>query len=92
MNEKLIEKKLREGVKRRGGLALKFASPFYTGMPDRLVLMPGNKVFWAELKTTGRPLSSNQRVAIAQLQKLGFEVSVIDDQVKLDEFLNRIAK
>jgi hypothetical protein len=92
MNEKLIEKKLREGVKRRGGLALKFASPFYTGMPDRLILMPGRKLFWAELKSTGKQLRLTQKASFGILRKLGFEVSIIDDQEKLDEFLNHIAK
>jgi hypothetical protein len=90
MTEKLIEKKLREGVKRRGGLALKFASPFYTGMPDRLVLMPGRKIFWAELKSTGKQLRPTQKASIEILKRLGFEVSVIDTQDKLDNFLNQI--
>ena len=54
MNEKLLEKKLREEVKKLGGLALKFTSSTYTGMPDRIVLMPKGKVYFVELKTTGQ--------------------------------------
>ena len=40
MNEKLIERKLVTAVKARGGIAPKFVSPGYAGMPDRLVLLP----------------------------------------------------
>lgn len=40
MLEKQIEHKLGLMVKRRGGIALKFVSPSFAGMPDRLVLLP----------------------------------------------------
>lgn len=91
MNEKIIERKLREAVKSRGGLALKWASPFYTGMPDRIVFMPGGKIFFAEIKSTGKKLSPNQQVRIRELQQLGFDVSVLDDQLPLDNFLKKIS-
>ena len=54
MNEKLLEKKLREGVKVKGGIALKLTSISLTGLPDRLVLLPGGRVKFAELKSTGK--------------------------------------
>lgn len=54
MNEKLLERKLREEVKKLGGIALKFTSPFYTGMPDRIILMPGAKTRFVELKSPGK--------------------------------------
>lgn len=41
MREKTIEKKLADAVKGRGGLAPKFTSPGFDGMPDRIVLLPG---------------------------------------------------
>lgn len=92
MNEKLIEKKLKQGVERIGGKALKFTSPFYTGMPDRLVLLPGGKVKWAEIKSTGKVLSPVQDVRKAELEALGFEVAVIDDQQTLTHFLNNLTQ
>ncbi|HEX8314492.1 MAG TPA: VRR-NUC domain-containing protein [Flavisolibacter sp.] len=90
MNEKLIEKKFKNGVKKKGGLAVKFTSPFFTGMPDRLVLMPGRIVHWAELKTTGKELSPRQKVVRKMLTALGFPVWVIDGEETLNEFLNEI--
>lgn len=92
MNEKLIEKKLREGVKKLGGLALKIYSPWFTGLPDRLVLLPGGRIKWAETKTTGEKLSKRQRYVHELLLKLGFHVWVIDSEETLNEFLQYCEK
>ena len=65
MNEKLIERKLREGVKALGGLALKFSSPYHRGVPDRIVLMPGGRMYFVELKTTGKkPTLLQQKLSV----------------------------
>ena len=40
MNEKQIENKLVLAVKKLGGIAPKFVSPGFAGMPDRLILLP----------------------------------------------------
>ena len=90
MNEKKIEKKLREAVQRMGGKALKFSSPYETGYPDRLVLMPGGRAYWAELKTTGKKPTPKQRVRQAELRALGFTSEVIDTEALLNDFLKRI--
>lgn len=44
ISEKLIERKLRDGVKALGGIALKFTSPYHRGIPDRVVLMPAEDI------------------------------------------------
>ena len=45
MLEKEVERYLREQVKKRlGGMALKFVSPGLSGVPDRVVLLPGEKI------------------------------------------------
>lgn len=90
MNEKLIERKLYNSVKKAGGIAIKFTSPSMSGVPDRIVLMPGGRVWFAELKTTGEKLRPIQVVIIGMLRKLGFSVWVIDTQELLDEFLKEI--
>ena len=41
MREKVIERKLIQAVRQCGGLALKFVSPGFNGVPDRLLLFPG---------------------------------------------------
>lgn len=90
MNEKLLEKKLREEVKKLGGLALKFSSSTYTGMPDRIVLMPKGKIHFIEMKSTGKDQTPIQYQAAAMLHKRGFNVQVIDTQEKLSTFLDKI--
>lgn len=90
MNEKLIEKKLREKVKKLGGLAIKFFVLSFTGFPDRIVLMPGAKIWFVELKSTGKKLKPRQEIVIAWLKKLGFSVWVIDTEELLQNFLKQL--
>jgi hypothetical protein len=90
MNEKLIERKLKEMVRQSGGLALKFTSPGFDGVPDRLILMPGGKAYFAELKTTGkrpRPLQMRRK---RQLEALGFKVFIIDSPEQMGGVLDEI--
>ncbi|MCI6282307.1 MAG: VRR-NUC domain-containing protein [Bacteroides uniformis] len=91
MNEKLIEKKLREGVRALGGVALKFSSPYHRGVPDRIVLMPGGRIYFVELKSTGKKPTFLQEKAMEELRKLGFDVRVTDNQESLDEFLGEVS-
>ena len=51
--EKDIEKRLVREVKKLGGLCLKWVSPGNSGVPDRIVLMPGGKAIFVELKRPG---------------------------------------
>lgn len=90
MREKLIEKKLCESVKKMGGLAVKFVPTFFAGFPDRIVLMPGGKISFAEIKTTGKDLSKIQKIIVPMLRRLGFYVVVIDNQIDLDIYLQNL--
>ena len=53
MREKMIEQKLVTTVKRMGGIAPKFISPGFDGMPDRIVLLPPGKIGFVEVKAVG---------------------------------------
>ena len=53
MREKTIEQKFRAAVKAAGGLAVKFASPGFDGVPDRLALLPDGKMAFVEVKAPG---------------------------------------
>lgn len=86
-NEKLLERKLCEQVQKRGGWAVKFWSVNLTGFPDRIVLMPGGRISFVELKSEGKKPSPRQEVVISQLCKLGFDVFVIDTESKLQDYL-----
>ena len=78
MREKTVEAKLVAAVKEMGGLAPKFTSPRYDGMPDRLVLLPGGKVAFVELKAPGKKMRPLQVRRKNQIEALGFSVYCID--------------
>lgn len=90
MNEKLIEKKLREEIKKRGGIAYKFVSPNHRGVPDRLLLLPNGKTFFAEIKTTGKRPTQLQELELRRINALGFPTYVVDDMKSLQQLLNDI--
>lgn len=90
-SEKLIEKNLGIAVKKLKGYCLKFWPITVTGFPDRVILLPGGKVCFAELKSTGNTPSPMQRLWIGRLVKLGFWVEVIDTTEKLKSFTEKLA-
>lgn len=71
--EKDIEKALTRMIGKRGGLCLKWVCPGWAGVPDRIILMPGGRVIFAELK---RPkdgvISARQKWWANRLSSLGF--------------------
>ena len=56
MRENEIERRLAVSVKEMGGMAVKFVSPGLDGVPDRIVLLPGGKAAFVELKAPGKRL------------------------------------
>lgn len=90
MREKYIEGKLRDMVKEKGGMALKFVSPGTDGVPDRLVLLPGGKLAFIETKAPGKGLRPLQVRRCAQLSALGFKVYTVDDVAMIGGILDEI--
>lgn len=88
MLEKNIEGKLRDQVKQLGGLCLKFESPGYTGVPDRVILLPGAKVIFVETKQPGKKERARQEYVQRVFRALGFTVfSSVDRQEKISAVL-----
>nr|DAF39318.1 MAG TPA: Nuclease [Caudoviricetes sp.] len=88
--EKDIESYLRKRVKAAGGLALKLVCPGCTGVPDRLILLPGGRAYFAETKDTGETPRKRQRRVHKILRDLGFLVFVPDSKAAVDEMLEEI--
>lgn len=85
--EKEIERKLVELVKRHGGLCLKWVCPGWLGVPDRIVLMPGGRVYFVELKRPkGGEISAMQQWWADKLRTLGFWVLFIHNEVEIGAF------
>ncbi|MGX7092407.1 VRR-NUC domain-containing protein [Hutsoniella sourekii] len=90
MREKQIEEKLRQAVTERGGLAIKFISPSLTGIPDRLLLMPGGKLAFVEVKQPGGKVRKIQNRRIEQLQDLGFKCYVLDSLLVIPKIMEEV--
>jgi hypothetical protein len=90
MPEKCIEQKLVAAVKKRHGMSPKFVSPGLDGVPDRIILMPGGKIAFVELKAPGkkpRPLQARRK---EQFERLGFKVYCIDGTEQIGGILDEI--
>ncbi len=90
MRERDIETYLRDQVKTAGGIAYKFTSPGNAGVPDRLVLLPGGRVVFVELKAPGRQPTPLQLRQQRRIRDLGFTVLVIDSKEEVDEFIKGV--
>jgi hypothetical protein len=90
MRERDIEAYLRDQVKAIGGIAYKFVSPGNAGVPDRLVLLPGERVVFVELKASGRQPTPLQLRQQRRIRDLGFTVLVIDSKEEVDEFIKGV--
>ena len=89
-SEKQIERQLTLMAKSRGGIAPKFVSPSFAGMPDRLILMPGGMMAFAELKAPGMKPRPLQVTRHEMLRRLGFKVYVVDTIEKVKEVVDEI--
>lgn len=90
MREIQIEKALNKAVYGMGGLSLKFISPGFDGVPDRLVLLPNKKFAFIELKAPNKKMRPLQVKRKAQLEALGFPVYCIDRMEQIGGILNEI--
>ncbi len=85
--EKTVETYLRDRVRAAGGLALKLVCPGWTGVPDRLILMPGGRAYFAETKDLGKTPGRRQRYVHGRLRELGFQVFVPDSKPAVDRMI-----
>lgn len=85
--EKDIEKKLIKLVQKQGGLCLKWVCPGWSGVPDRIVLLPGGRVIFVEVKRPkGGRLSELQIWWRERLNSLGFSCWTVWDENSLEVF------
>ena len=90
MREKTIEQALTKAVKSYGGIAVKLVSPGFVGMPDRLVLFPGGKIAFVEVKAHGKNPRVIQAIRHKQLWQLGFKVYVLDNKEQIGGIIDEI--
>lgn len=75
--EATVERYLVRKVSEAGGMAIKL-NPFnMAGLPDRLILLPGARIIFAELKRPGEKPRKIQEAFHNRLRKLGFQVEIV---------------
>ena len=89
-SEKLLEKKLCDKVGKLGGWAIKFLPFLVSGLPDRICLLPGGVIFFAEIKTSNKEATPLQKLIHKRLRKLGFIVYVIDTSEQIKEIIEKL--
>ena len=92
LRERDIEQKLVKAVKTAGGICPKLVSPGTDGMPDRIMLLPGGRIGFAEVKAPGKNPRPLQVKRHEQLRSLGFPVFILDDPEQILGILGEVMK
>lgn len=90
MEEKQIEQRLVQEAGKRGGICPKLTSPGFAGMPDRMVLLPGGRMAFVEVKAPGENPRPLQMARHRLLRRLGFRVYVLDGVEQIGGIIDEI--
>lgn len=90
MRESTLERKARLAVERIGGKMPKWVSPGNRGVPDRLVILPGGRTVYVEMKAPGKPLDPLQRKWRKTLTAMGHQHYKIDCEADIDRFIQEV--
>ena len=85
--EKYLDKKISAELKKIGGWSIKLLATHIIGLPDRLCLLPGGRLFFAEIKTTGKKPTKLQLAIHKKLTRMGFNVFIVDNSEIIKEIL-----
>ena len=86
IREAAVEAHFVKRVRQLGGWAYKFVSPNHRGVPDRLVLWPGGRAEFVELKAPGKKPTLRQLREHERLRRLGFKVTVLDGLAAVNQW------
>ena len=79
--EKDVEQKLRKMIEKHRGHCLKWVCPGWSGVPDRIILLPGARVLFIETKRPkGGRLEKLQAWWLERLRALGFLAFRVNDE------------
>lgn len=88
--EARLEKLLYDGVRQLGGISEKMI-PARWGIPDRLVLLPGGRLYLVELKAASGTIRPAQSVWHRKAAKLGTKVIVLTGLTEVKQWLAHCA-
>ena len=90
--ERDIERYLVRRAIEHGGKAYKWVSPGRVGVADRIVLLPGGRVWFVELKTVKGRLSPLQKVFAADMARMGMNYLVLKSKEEVDQWILDLIK
>lgn len=90
--ERDVEKKFREGMESLGCMVFKFVSPGKAGVPDRLVVMPGGRCLFVELKRPGGKLRPLQTFWKTRLEAQGADYFVVDSFEGVEQVMRAVVE
>lgn len=90
MREKTVEQKLVKAVRAAGGICPKWTAPGFDGLPDRIVLLPGGRMGFVEVKAPGKKARPLQESRHGLLRSLGYRVYVLDDPERIGGIIDEI--
>lgn len=89
--ERTVENRLIKLTYQAGGMTIKLTSQ--TGAPDRLIMLPGGKMFLVELKRPiGGRLSPLQEVWHKKARMVGITVVVLSSVEEVDLFMKDVTE
>lgn len=93
MQEKTVEAYLvKQVAEHLRGKVMKWVSPGNNGVPDRLVIIPGGRIYFVELKAPGKRPRKLQEYVHKQLREMGCVALVIDTKEKVDGFIKAVSE
>ena len=92
MRESELERRFRRLAMQAGGKAYKFISPGNDGVPDRIVILPGGRIGFVELKRPGEVPRKLQQFQLGELERLGCYTAVVDSMEQAEAVISEIQK
>lgn len=90
MLEEAVEQGLHRKVRQRGGETYKICPEYCAGIPDRLVLLPGGRVYLVELKSETGTLRPDQVIWHEKAAAVGVTVVVLSGTKEVNAWLDEV--
>lgn len=86
-----VENYLRDSVKDVGGWCIKLPAIYETGIPDRIVIMPGGKICFVELKRpVGGKHTAIQKYQMNKLKSLGCMARLVSNKADVQKLIEEM--
>ena len=90
IRERDVESYLVEKLKEANLPCIKFQPDHRVGMPDRLIILPDQRVRWVELKTSGGHLEEIQKLQHKRLRERGHYVNLLWTKADVDRLVEEL--